>query len=44
MKNKDNTNTKNVLLRIKPFPVANYITFDLDRLVVYTIYALEEKI
>src|SRR3989344_7564917 len=43
MKNKDNTNTKNVLLRIKPFPVANYITFDLDRLVVYTIYALEEK-
>lgn len=34
-------NTKKILFGLKQFPAANYDGFDLDRLVVYTLFVLE---
>lgn len=43
MKNQNDINIKRLLLGVKHFPFVSYDDFDLDRLVVYTIYVLEEK-
>ena len=39
----NNTNTKKITLGARRFPAENYDGFDLDRLVVYALHALEEK-
>lgn len=36
-------NTKKILASLKQFPTANYDNFDLDRLVVYSLFVLEEN-
>ena len=36
-------NTKKILTGLKQLPVANYDKFDLDRLVAYTLFILEEN-
>lgn len=36
-------NTKKILTGLKQLPAANYDSFDLDRLVVYTLFVLEEN-
>lgn len=43
MKNQNNANIQRALFGMKHFPFVNYDSFDLDRLVVYTLYALEGK-
>lgn len=44
MKTKNNEmNTKKVLAGLKRFPATNYDDFDLDRLVVYALFVLEEN-
>lgn len=44
MKTKNNEmNTKKVLAGLKRFPATNYDDFDLDRLVVYALFILEEN-
>jgi len=42
-KNKTIIDTKKMVLGLKPIPVKGYENLDLDRLVVYALYILEEK-
>ena len=40
---KNTTDIKNIILKLKPFSVKNYENIDLDRLVIFTLFVLEEK-
>ena len=42
-KEKNTIDIKNIVLKFKPFPLRSYENIDLDRLVIYTLFSLEEK-